>query len=145
MLATVRVQEKGQVTIPSDIRKKLHLKKGDLVTFIVNENGVVIQPVATAVREMLADLERSLHMRGVSLEDLLQACQRVGGERAAQDYGLSEAEQISLYNALQLQAQQALETIRTVSEKAGAYRLSEDEIEAEIQAERDETSSADRP
>ena len=31
-LNTVRVQEKGQVTIPLRIRKKLNLKKGDLVT-----------------------------------------------------------------------------------------------------------------
>ena len=45
MLTTVRVQEKGQVTIPGYIRKKLRLKRGDLVTFVVKENGVVIQPV----------------------------------------------------------------------------------------------------
>jgi len=34
MISTVRVQEKGQVTIPRTIRRQLNLKKGDLGTFI---------------------------------------------------------------------------------------------------------------
>ena len=39
-----RVQEKGQVTIPSQIRKKLKLKKGDLVVFEETETGIMISP-----------------------------------------------------------------------------------------------------
>ena len=35
----VRVQEKGQVTLPLEIRRKLKLKKGDLVTFVETEDG----------------------------------------------------------------------------------------------------------
>jgi AbrB family looped-hinge helix DNA binding protein len=145
MLATVRVQEKGQVTIPSDIRKKLRLKKGDLVTMIMRENGVVIQPVRIAAQEILANLERGLVERGYTLDALLVACQRIGGERAAVDFGLSEAEQARLYTALQLQAQQALETIRSRSDMAGLDQLSEDEINAEIQAERHEAANPHRP
>jgi len=57
------------------------------------------------------------------------------------DFGLSEAEQARLYMALQLQAQQALETIRSRSEMAGLDQLSEDEINAEIQAERHEAAN----
>jgi len=34
MNMSVRIQEKGQVTIPTKIRKKLNLRKGDLVTFV---------------------------------------------------------------------------------------------------------------
>ena len=30
----VRVQEKGQVTLPADVRKRLGIKKGDLVAFV---------------------------------------------------------------------------------------------------------------
>lgn len=48
-LPTVRVQEKGQVTIPLEIRKKLNLKKGDLVTFVETETGVLIKPAEVIV------------------------------------------------------------------------------------------------
>ena len=38
----VRMQEKGQVTIPREIRKKLGLKRGDLVTVMETPEGVFI-------------------------------------------------------------------------------------------------------
>jgi len=64
MLTTTRVQEKGQVTIPNDIRKRLRLKKGDLVTFVEREDGVIIQPVETAAQELFDRLEKILNERG---------------------------------------------------------------------------------
>lgn len=42
---SVRIQEKGQVTIPQKIRVKLNLKKGDMVVFEETENGVMVKPV----------------------------------------------------------------------------------------------------
>ena len=38
------VQDKGQVTIPSEVRKQLGLKKGDLLAFVKTAVGVVILP-----------------------------------------------------------------------------------------------------
>jgi AbrB family looped-hinge helix DNA binding protein len=145
MLTTVRVQEKGQVTIPSDIRKKLHLRKGDLVAFILREDGVMIQPLEIAVQEMLSGLEQSLDQRGLKLDDLLFACQRSGSERAARDFGLSEAEKVKIFSVLQLQAQQALESIRAQSERGGLDQISEEKIEADIQAVRNEITTSHRP
>ena len=49
----VRVQEKGQVTIPRSIRKKLNLKPGDLVIFQETEAGVVIKPAAVVAEDDL--------------------------------------------------------------------------------------------
>jgi AbrB family looped-hinge helix DNA binding protein len=40
----VRMQEKGQVTIPTEIRKKLGLKRGDLVAVMETPEGVFIAP-----------------------------------------------------------------------------------------------------
>ncbi|MEJ2354021.1 MAG: AbrB/MazE/SpoVT family DNA-binding domain-containing protein [Anaerolineales bacterium] len=56
----VRVQEKGQVTIPVEIRQKLNLKKGDLVTFVETEEGVMIKPAEVIVSEALDEIVRSL-------------------------------------------------------------------------------------
>jgi AbrB family looped-hinge helix DNA binding protein len=134
------MQEKGQVTIPSDIRKKLRLRKGDLVTFVEKENGVVIQPVEAAAQELFDSLEKSLNMRGHTLEAVLGAYQRIGGEGAGRQFGLSDDEKSTLYMVLQLQAQQALEAIRNQAELPRQYQLSDDEIEAEIQDARNEAS-----
>ena len=43
-LKVSRVQKKGQVTIPVEIRQKLGLAEGDLVAFIETQEGVVISP-----------------------------------------------------------------------------------------------------
>jgi antitoxin PrlF len=47
----VRIQEKGQVTIPCQIRKKLNLKKGDLVVFVETEAGVLIKPASVVATD----------------------------------------------------------------------------------------------
>lgn len=41
----VRVQEKGQITLPASMRKRLGLKKGDLVAVTPTDGGVLIKPV----------------------------------------------------------------------------------------------------
>lgn len=49
----VRVQEKGQVTIPRQIRKKLNLKRGDLVVFVETEAGVIVKPASVIAEDAL--------------------------------------------------------------------------------------------
>ena len=68
----VRVQEKGQVTIPREIREKLNLKKGDLVTFVETENGVLIKPAELVAVEALDEIGRALKAKGYSLNDLIE-------------------------------------------------------------------------
>ncbi len=43
----VRVQEKGQITLPAEVRKSLGIKKGDLVAVSEETGAVVIKPVQT--------------------------------------------------------------------------------------------------
>jgi AbrB family looped-hinge helix DNA binding protein len=47
----IRVQEKGQVTIPYRIRKKLNLKRGDLVVFVETESGVMVKPASVVASD----------------------------------------------------------------------------------------------
>ena len=49
----VRIQEKGQVTIPRQIRKKLNLKRGDLVVFVETEAGVIVKPATVVATDEL--------------------------------------------------------------------------------------------
>lgn len=54
----VRIQEKGQVTIPLKIRNKLNLKKGDLVVFVETDSGVIVKPATViATDDQLAEVK----------------------------------------------------------------------------------------
>lgn len=63
----VRVQAKGQVTIPKEIRRSLNLKKGDLVVFEETKDGVLLKPVRlyadADLREVLARQVREIRGR----------------------------------------------------------------------------------
>lgn len=39
---SAKVSQKGQVTIPAEIRKMLEVENGDYITFGINKNGVLI-------------------------------------------------------------------------------------------------------
>ncbi len=86
----VRVQEKGQVTIPLDIRRKLKLKKGDLVTFVETEEGILIKPAEIVVAEALDQIGKALKEKGISLEDLIERGRRIRGEIVREEYDLDD-------------------------------------------------------
>ena len=66
-LTTVRVQAKGQVTIPKEIREKLNLQPGDLVVFVDTDDGVMVKPAAVvtddSLREEVTAVVRSIRER----------------------------------------------------------------------------------
>jgi len=69
----VRVQEKGQITIPTKIRRKLNLRKGDLVIFTETTEGVLIKPAEmlsqTELRKKLAEEIGGLRSRFSEISD----------------------------------------------------------------------------
>lgn len=67
----VRVQEKGQVTIPLEIRRKLNLKKGDMVTFLETDQGIMIKSVELIASQALDEIGRQLKEKGISLEEIM--------------------------------------------------------------------------
>ena len=86
----VRVQEKGQVTLPRAVREKLKLKKGDLVTFVETPEGIVIKPAAIVVNETLDEIGAALKAKGIKLEDLLERGREIRSELAREKYGLTK-------------------------------------------------------
>jgi AbrB family looped-hinge helix DNA binding protein len=52
-MTSVRVQAKGQVTIPKEIRDKLNVQPGDLVVFVETDMGVMVKPAAVMTDEDL--------------------------------------------------------------------------------------------
>jgi len=86
----VRVQEKGKVTIPLEIRRRLRLKKGDLVTFVETEQGYLLLPAEVAVGQALEAVGKVLKEKGVTYGQLMKRGRRIRGKLLKEQYRLVE-------------------------------------------------------
>lgn len=92
-LKLVRVQEKGQVTLPADIRKQLGLKKGDLVAVEATPDGVLITPQAVLALKALDEMGAILRAKGVTLDDWMESGRAIREELVREQYGLESSDQ----------------------------------------------------
>jgi AbrB family looped-hinge helix DNA binding protein len=76
------VQEKGQVTVPAEIRKKLGLKKGVLLS---------LQEVIAS--EALDQVGRILKEKGLTLEELMESRREIRGKLVEEEYDEPETEE----------------------------------------------------
>ena len=83
-----KVQEKGQVTIPVEIRKKWNLEKGDLVAFVETEQGVMISPREVVAMEALDRVGEALKERGINLEELIESGREIRGRLLEEGYDI---------------------------------------------------------
>ena len=56
-LYTSVVTQKGQVTIPVEIRRVLGIKANDRVTFIIDQDRVCIEPIAESIETIFGAIE----------------------------------------------------------------------------------------
>jgi antitoxin PrlF len=87
-----RVQQRGQVTIPIELRRKLGIEEGGLVAFIETENGILISPREALAMDALDRVGKALKERGISLEELIESGREIKGEMVERDYGLDTEE-----------------------------------------------------
>ena len=86
----VRIQEKGQVTIPQEIRKKLGLKRGDLVAVMETPDGVFITPQQVVATKALDSIGDILKEKGLSLEALIAQGRDTRTDILQETYGITE-------------------------------------------------------
>jgi antitoxin PrlF len=86
----VRMQEKGQVTIPQEIRKKLGLKRGDLVAVMETPDGVFITPQQVLASKALDTIGNILKEQGLSLDELIASGREIRTELLQETYGITE-------------------------------------------------------
>lgn len=84
----VRVQEKGQVTLPTEVRKRLGIKKGDLVAITETPEGVLITPQEVLATRALDRIGQALRDQGLSLEDLIESGREERGQIIQEKYGI---------------------------------------------------------
>jgi AbrB family looped-hinge helix DNA binding protein len=84
----VRIQEKGQVTLPADIRKRLGLIKGDLVAVEGTPEGVMITPQGVLALEALEEIGKALKEQGLTLEEMIESGREERDELLRELYGI---------------------------------------------------------
>lgn len=85
---TYVIQERGQITLPADLRRKYGLKKGDAVVFEETADGILISPREALVMRLLDSIGAELKKRGVTLEDLIEDGRQIRGELLKDLYGI---------------------------------------------------------
>ena len=83
----VRVQEKGQVTLPASVRERLGIKPGDLVAFEETPEGVLITSREVAVMNALDAIGDAHREQGLALEDMIESGRETREELYRERYG----------------------------------------------------------
>jgi AbrB family looped-hinge helix DNA binding protein len=85
MLDLASVTEKGQVTIPIDVRRRLGIKKGGKVAFIEDRGRIFLEnSVTIALREAQRAFEGEAERLGLKTEeDVVALVKEVRAEKAA--------------------------------------------------------------
>jgi antitoxin PrlF len=86
----VRIQEKGQVTIPQEIRKKLGLKRGDLVAVMETPEGIFITPQQVVANKALDSISEILKEKGLSLDELIAQGRDIRTDLLQDAYGITK-------------------------------------------------------
>ncbi len=70
---TVRLRERGQMTIPRDVREQLNAEEGDLLTLVQVGDLLVLTPRQPRIPALTEAFTAEMEAAGVSLADLLAA------------------------------------------------------------------------
>lgn len=72
-MSSSSITSKGQVTIPAELRAKLDLHQGDMVSFKQSNDGILIMKQKNKIQESFGILTAR---KGVSLEDMQSAIEK---------------------------------------------------------------------
>ncbi len=67
-----RMREKGQVTIPADIREALHLSKDSLISIAKVGDGILLAPAPSIFESVSGKFSRTAKEKGITLDNLLK-------------------------------------------------------------------------
>ncbi len=81
LVATTKLSSKGQVVIPEEVRKKLHLKEGDQFVVIGKGDAVILKTISPPSLDEFSDLLKEAQVQakkaGMKKKDIQESIKRV--------------------------------------------------------------------
>ena len=72
-----KMREKGQVTIPSNIRESLHLSKDSILSVAKVGDGILITPKLSVFEATSAGFVKESKEKGITLDELLKDLKKI--------------------------------------------------------------------
>ncbi len=89
MIATVQVRQRGNVTLPIDIRKRYKVQDGDTYRLIDLDGLLVLSPMAPMLPELAREIERARLEAGLSMDEMLKGLREQRTQYVAEKYGIT--------------------------------------------------------
>lgn len=84
----VRVLANGQVPLPDDVRQRLGIEAGDVVSVQETADGILITSQEVAVHRALDRLGDALREQSLSLDDLVESGREERAKLVREQYGI---------------------------------------------------------
>ena len=82
------VWSKGQVTIPAEFRKRLHLEENTPLTVVLLGEALVMVPFRTEGTKLAKRFEKEMKKKKISFDDLLSDLKELRKKTNKERYGL---------------------------------------------------------
>ncbi len=92
MLSTVQVRQRGNVTLPVDIRKRYNVQDGDTYRLIDVDGILILTPMSPMLPELAREIERARVEAGLSMEEMLQGLREQRAQYVAEKYGIKDVD-----------------------------------------------------
>jgi AbrB family looped-hinge helix DNA binding protein len=86
-IGAIRIEEKGQITVPAEYRKLHKLSKGSEVLLIQLGEALMVVPSDLTLNHLCQRIQEALAGRGVSVRQALRNLERVRRRRFQSLYG----------------------------------------------------------
>jgi AbrB family looped-hinge helix DNA binding protein len=85
------IRDRGQLTIPKEVREKGALYDGEAVTIIPIGDSILVTPRKLGLEEARREIRKIMKDSGVTLEDLLEGLERERKKLFEETYGEEKA------------------------------------------------------
>jgi AbrB family looped-hinge helix DNA binding protein len=85
-----RIRERGQLTIPKEVREKGALYEGEAVTIIPIGDSLLVTPTRLGLDEARRKIRRIMKASGVSAEEVIEGLQEERARLNQETYGDEE-------------------------------------------------------
>ena len=84
---TIQIQQKGALSLPSELQTKYKLNEGDTLTLLDLDGIFLLTPKSSAVSKLAGKIEQLRQREGLSIEDLIEGLDKQRQRYYEEKYG----------------------------------------------------------